>query len=180
MGLGGYLAGLSEIEHYDSERAREKYEVENMPEREEEEINEIFEEYGVSRNAIQPIVQHLKANPHEWVDFMMKVSQMFFHFQFELGLERPNPNRTWVSALTIGISYLLGGLVPLLPYVFVPNAQQALIVSCITTTVALLIFGYIKAAILGNPRKISSAIHMTLTGAMAGAAAYFIAGLVPQ
>ena len=63
MGLGGFLAGHSEIEHYDSERAREEYEVVHLPEREEEEIHEIFEEYGVERSTIDPLVTFLKAHP---------------------------------------------------------------------------------------------------------------------
>ncbi|RKO90350.1 VIT family-domain-containing protein, partial [Blyttiomyces helicus] len=96
MGLGGFLAGMSEIEHYDSERAREVREVETVPEMEEAEIIEIFEPYGLSQENVQPLVDILKRDKDTWVDFMMK---------FELNLERPSPRRSWISALTIGTSY---------------------------------------------------------------------------
>lgn len=69
MGLGGYMAGLSELEHYDAERKREMHEVETVPWREEEEIVEIFEPYGLSREALQPMLDGLKANKDAWVDF---------------------------------------------------------------------------------------------------------------
>jgi hypothetical protein len=98
MGLGGYLAGNLEIEHYDAERLREQFEVETVPEREEEEIVEIFEPFGLSKRDIIPLLTALKKDPEKWVDFMMK---------FELGLERPSKYQTWISALTIGTSYLV-------------------------------------------------------------------------
>ncbi len=98
MGLGGYLAAKSEQEHYVSEKAREDYEVEHMPHREEAEIYEIFEPYGVSRAEAKPVVDALKRNPEKWVDFMMK---------FELGLEKPDESRSLTSALTIGSSYFV-------------------------------------------------------------------------
>lgn len=170
MGLGGYLAGLSELEHYDSERGREEYEVVNMPEREEEEIYEIFQEYGVERSELAPLVGRLKRNPTVWVDFMMK---------FELGLERPNANRTWISALTIGSSYLVGGVIPLLPYMFIADAHDALYVSAATTITALFIFGYFKAFAMGTPKRLQSALQMTFIGAVAAACAYGIARLLP-
>jgi hypothetical protein len=69
MGLGGFLAGLSEIEHYDAERKREMFEVETMPEREEEEIVEIFEPYGMSRKDLEPMINKLKSNPDQWINF---------------------------------------------------------------------------------------------------------------
>lgn len=92
MGLGGYLAGKSEIEHYDNERKREETEVELVPYREEEEIFEVFEPYGVNRDECQPIIERLKTDHVKWVDFMMK---------FELGLEKPSARRTWVCFLKL-------------------------------------------------------------------------------
>jgi hypothetical protein len=71
MGLGGFLAGLSEIEHYDSERKREEYEVETVPDREEHEIVEIFEPYGLTRKDLAPMLRVLRSNKVAWVDFMM-------------------------------------------------------------------------------------------------------------
>ncbi len=98
MGLGGYLAAKSEQEHYHSEESREKYEVVNMPAREEAEIYEIFLPYGISPQEAKPVVEALKRDPVKWVEFMMK---------FELGLEKPDESRSLISAFTIGFSYLV-------------------------------------------------------------------------
>jgi VIT1/CCC1 family predicted Fe2+/Mn2+ transporter len=171
MALGGYLAGLSEIEHYDNERKREQWEVDYLPEREEREIVEIFEPYGISETALQPLLRHLKANKDTWVDFMMK---------FELNLERPEPNRSWISALTIGTSYFLGGTIPLAPYAFIPLAKDALLVSVAVTVLALFVFGFVKSKILGAARPFVGALQMVLVGSLAAGAAYGVAKLIPQ
>ncbi|KAJ3071273.1 hypothetical protein HDU98_005583 [Podochytrium sp. JEL0797] len=171
MGLGGYLAGRSEIEHYDSEYAREEREVRDVPEKEEAEILEIFEPYGLDQEAIQPLLNKLKANPTEWVEFMMK---------YELNLEKPEWSRTWISALTIGGSYFCAGLVPLVPYMVVAEATTALYISVGCTLFVLLVFGYVKAILIGVNTPIRSAIEMMFVGACAGGAAYGIAKAMPQ
>ena len=84
MGLGGYLAGQTEQEHYESELKREYEEVERVPEREKEEIREVFEGYGLTPEAQEIVVEAISKDKDKWVDFMMR---------FELGLEKPNPNR---------------------------------------------------------------------------------------
>jgi VIT1/CCC1 family predicted Fe2+/Mn2+ transporter len=114
MGLGGYLAARGDVEHYASERKREEREIIERTHDEEEEIYEIFEEYSVDRTAATPVLEALKKNPKAWVDFMMR---------FELGLEEPASNRAHRSALTIAFSYVAGGFVPLLPYVFVADRR---------------------------------------------------------
>src|SRR6195256_4297088 len=108
MGLGGYLAAKSDAEHYQSEREREKREVAEIPEEEMREVAEVFESYGLTREETWPIVQALRKQPQRWIDFMMR---------FELGLEKPNPGRALVSALTIAGAYIAGGFIPLTPYI---------------------------------------------------------------
>ncbi|KAJ3176367.1 hypothetical protein HK101_010448 [Irineochytrium annulatum] len=166
MGLGGYLAGRSEIEHYDAERRREVHEVLTMPRREEAEIVELFEPYGVGKNEVEPLLERLRADPEMWVDFMMK---------FELALERPDARRSWISAITIGFSYFMGGLVPLIPYMLFAEAEQAFHVSIVATLSVLLLFGYVKARLLGVQNAPLSALQMMLIGAAAAATAYFVA-----
>ncbi|CAO3694810.1 unnamed protein product [Rhizopus stolonifer] len=171
MGLGGYLAARAEIEHYRTERIREEMEVEECPQDEEEEIVEILEPYGLDRQTIQPIIEKLKANPQKFVDFMMK---------FELNLEMPDPRRSWISALTIGLSYFVGGLIPLLPYFFMDDATLALYVSVAVTSLTLLIFGYIKSRLV-NPRgAVWGAFQTLLIGAVAAGASYGIVYFLPQ
>ncbi|KAJ3192085.1 hypothetical protein HK101_007081 [Irineochytrium annulatum] len=166
MGLGGYLAGRSEIEHYDAERRRERHEVDTMPKKEEAEIVELFEPYGLAKKDVEPLIRRLKSNPELWVDFMMK---------FELSLERPDGRRSYISALTIGISYFLGGLVPLVPYMCTDVTMHAFFISIATTLLVLLLFGYVKAKLLGVSRPILSAFQMMLIGAAAAGVAYGVA-----
>ncbi len=108
MGLGGYLAAKSDAEHYAKEREREKLEVIEIPDEEKREVAQVFHSYGLTVAESDPIVEALAKHPKKWVDFMMR---------FELGLEKPDPKRALVSALTIAASYVAGGLIPLAPYI---------------------------------------------------------------
>ncbi len=165
MGLGGYLAGQTEVEHYDAELKREYEEVEKVPEREKEEVREVFADYGLDEEAQNLIVEALSKDKTKWVDFMMK---------FELGLEKPDINRARNSALTIGTAYIVGGIIPLAPYFFVEDAHQGLLYSMAVTLMTLFVFGYFKSKVTGqNP--LTGAFKVTLIGAAAAGAAYFVA-----
>ena len=168
MGLGGYLAGKSDVEHYDSEYTRELYEVDKMLEHEKDEVMEILEDYGLTKKESLPIVESLASRPKDFVDFMMR---------FELGLEKPEPQRARTSALTIGASYIVGGLVPLAPYSIFARNQTALLWSIGVTVVALFVFGYVKGTFTGT-KPIRSAIQTCLIGSVAAGAAFGIAKLI--
>jgi VIT1/CCC1 family predicted Fe2+/Mn2+ transporter len=113
MGLGGYLAARSDVEHFLNERRREEQEIVEKADVEKQEIVDIFQQYGVTAEECAPIVTALVRKPEAWRDFMMR---------FELGLEEPNPKRAIRSALTIGTSYVVGGLVPLAPYMLMHDS----------------------------------------------------------
>ena len=165
MGLGGYLAGRSDVEHYDSEYERELYEIDHMLEHEKDEVVEILENYGLTRAESIPIVESLASRPKDFADFMMR---------FELGLEKPNPKRAWQSGGTIGGAYILGGLIPLAPYILFDEIYQALFWSVIITVIALFVFGYIKGTFTGiSPLK--SAVQTCLIGSAAAATAFLVA-----
>ena len=168
MGLGGYLAARSDAEHYTRERAREHAEVRDKPLEEEAEIHEIFRTYGLTPEESEPVVTALKSRPEAWIDFMMR---------FELGLEKPNPRRAMLSALTIGGAYIAGGFVPLAPYFFTPDTGEGLALSVVTTAAALLGFGYLKGRFTGT-RPARSAYQTVLIGGLAAAAAFLIARAV--
>ncbi|MGH7660621.1 MAG: VIT1/CCC1 transporter family protein [Vulcanimicrobiaceae bacterium] len=168
MGLGGYLAARTDVERYLNERRREYREVELVPHIEKDEVRDVFREYGVTGPELERVVDHIVADPDRWVDFMMR---------FELGLERPQTYYAPISALTIAISYALGGIAPLIPYVLIGDMRTALWVSCALTLVALFLFGGYKARMTRTPRW-RGAIQTTLIGAVAAAAAFFIARLV--
>ncbi|MDE2148708.1 MAG: VIT1/CCC1 transporter family protein [Gammaproteobacteria bacterium] len=165
MGLGGYLAARSDAEHYRNEKARERREIQVLPETEAEEVREIFAGYGVAADDCDSVVRSLRQRPDDWVAFMMR---------FELGLERPEPSRAWRSALTIGGAYVIGGLIPLCAYFLVDDARRALPLSVGVTLVALALFGAVKGRFTGVP-ALRSGAQTTLIGGLAAAAAFAIA-----
>ena len=165
MGLGGYLAAKSDAEHYAAEKRKEEQEIIDIPREEMREVADIFRHYGIPDEHIRPVVQAMSERPKEWVDFMMR---------FELGLEKPDPKRARVSASVIAGSYIVGGLVPLLPYMIVRTGTTALSISIAMTLVALAVFGWVKGRFTGT-RPLRSSIQTTLTGGLAAGAAFLIA-----
>src|SRR5579863_1758296 len=165
MGLGGYLAARTDRDHYESERQREYRETVELPEKEREEVADVFRGYGMSEQDIAPVVGAICSDQKHWVDFMMK---------FELGFEEPDPKRARNSAVTIAISYILGGLVPLAPYILMNELYSALEVSVMVTLVALFIFGYVKGRMTGiSPLR--GGVQTIVIGGLASAAAFGLA-----
>ena len=167
MGLGGYLAAKTDSEHYASELDREYRETVELPEVEIEEVAKVFRDYGLSAEQMQPVVNVITSNQKRWVDFMMR---------FELGLEEPDPARAARSAATIAASYIVGGLVPLTPYIVMRQVLPALWVSVAVTLLALFIFGSVKGHYTGV-KPLRGGLQTVLVGGLAAAAAFFIARL---
>lgn len=167
MGLGGFLAARGDAEHYDSERKREQSEVKTVPDKESQEVAEVFESYGLTPEETAPLVAALQKKPEAYVDFMMR---------FELGLEKPEPKRALTSALTIAGAYVAGGLIPLSPYFVVPQARIALLWSALITLIALAVFGFFKAKATGSA-PVRGALQTVLIGGLAAGAAFLIARL---
>jgi VIT1/CCC1 family predicted Fe2+/Mn2+ transporter len=165
MGLGGYLAARGDAEHYAHEQAREEEEIVTLPDREAQEVREIFQTYGLSDEESATVVESLRKRPKDWVAFMMR---------FELGLEKPEPSRAWKSALTIALAYIVGGVIPLSAYLFLSDAHSALKLSVVVTIAALAVFGGIKGRFTGVP-VIRSALQTSIIGGLAAAAAFGIA-----
>ncbi|MDB5142326.1 MAG: iron transporter [Mucilaginibacter sp.] len=168
MGLGGFLAGKTEADHYASELKREYDEVERVPEEEKMEVMKVFADFGLSNQLQLQVAEEMAKDKDRWVDFMMR---------YELGLEKPEANRASQSAITIGLSYIVGGIIPLSPYFFIANSQQGLYYSCAITMVCLFVFGYFKSKVTGQS-PISGAFKVLVIGALAAAAAFFMAKLI--
>ena len=168
MGLGGYLAARTDAEHYASERAREIRETVEIPEEEKREVAEVFQHYGLSETLANNAADAISKNRKRWIDFMMR---------FELGLEEPDPRRARSSALTIALSYMAGGLVPLAPYFIFRRMATALEGSIAVTLVALLLFGYVKGRFTVK-KPLRSAWQTAVVGGLAAAAAFAIAKLI--
>ena len=167
MGLGGYLAGKTEQDHYNSEVKREYDEVENLRHVEIAETKEFFANIGLSPELQDKATEEIAQDKDRWVDFMMK---------YELGLEKPDPARARKSALNIGVSYIVGGIIPLSPYFFIADSSEALKFSVIATLICLFVFGYFKSKITGV-NAFWGALRVTLIGAVAATAAFGVAKL---
>jgi vacuolar iron transporter family protein len=168
MGLGGYLAARTDRDHYLSEREREYRETVELPEKETEEVADVFRGYGMTEEEIAPVVRAISSNQKRWVDFMMR---------FELGFEEPDPKRARNSAVTIAASYIVGGLVPLAPYILMSSLDSALQTSVLVTLVALFVFGFVKGSLTGiSPWR--GGLQTVVIGGLASAAAYTLARLI--
>src|ERR1022692_896852 len=106
MGLGGYLAGQSEVEHYDKQLKQEYSEIESTPSLELKEVEDILSEMGVDKSLSKQVALQISKDKDRWADFMMKL---------ELELEKPAKNRAAKSAGTIALSYMVGGFIQLFP-----------------------------------------------------------------
>lgn len=167
MGLGSYLASITERDHYYSQEKRERHEVAHMPDAETEEIYEIMEKYNISRAATAPLVNELCQDQEQWVRFMM---------DFELKLERPNIHGAWICGLAMAASYFIGGLIPMIPYFFMKHVGDALFVSIGITVIILLIFGYLKnwVAIRNHRAGVWGALQTLVIGVAAAGTSYAI------
>lgn len=168
MGLGGYLAARGDAEHYEQEKAREYKEIRDIPKEEMAEVSRVFQNYGLTAQESQPVVEALSQRPDAWVDFMMR---------FELGLEEPDPKRAVTSAGTIAGSYAVGGMIPLSPYIVLGSASRGLIASVVLTLAALGVFGFIKGRFTGA-RAVRSAIQTVVIGGVAAGVAFALAKLI--
>lgn len=167
MGLGGFLAARSDAEHYAGEERRERREIVELRDRELGEVRQIFSGYGFSGPALDSVIASIAADPDRWTSFMMK---------FELGLEMPDRRRAPISAVTIGVSYIVGGLIPLAPYIALSTVKEALPASVFLTAVALLIFGVVKGRLTGGG-LVKSSLQTLLVGGVAAGAAFWLASL---
>jgi VIT1/CCC1 family predicted Fe2+/Mn2+ transporter len=146
---------------------REFYEVENLRDREIQETKDFFASIGLSEELQVQATNEVAKDKKQWVDFMMK---------YELGLDKPDPKRATKSALNIGVSYVVGGLVPLSPYFFVDHPVTGLKISVVVTLICLFIFGWFKSKFTGV-NVWGGAIRVMLIGAVAAAAAFGVAKL---
>ena len=165
MGLGGYQAARTDAEHYATERAREERETREVPRLEVEEVANVFRRYGLTDAEVRPLLTAITGDRRRWVDFMMR---------FELGLEAPDPARARRSAVTIGGAYVVGGLIPLAPYIVLGSVHTALPVSVAVTLVALFAFGLVKSRFTGL-QPFRGGLQTLTTGGLAAGAAFAIA-----
>ena len=169
MSLGGYMATAAEETFLSSERTRLKQQLVANPNQLHERLSKILFPLSVSKDAIADTARNLveSNNLDAAVDFIMRN---------ELSTEEADVNPI-ASMATVGTSYVVAGIIPTLPYLFIVRAPVALKLSIVVGLCSLFSFGYVKGILLGGNRT-SQAIQMMTLGALAAATSYALASYV--
>ncbi|KAJ7616378.1 membrane fraction protein, partial [Mycena polygramma] len=195
MGIGGFLASQAERDHYrflrDTTAARVVRSCDGEMERE---VAEVLAPIGVDERTCRAVARclrevevpstssnHVSAHDlesNESLRWSKEVGLTPFLLKFGAGLEEVPTRRLYISAFTIGAGYLIGGIIPLLPYFFIPRAHVALMYSALVTGIVLLVFGAVKARVtgagVGTGGYVWGAVSTLLVGGIAAAAAFGI------
>ncbi|MEY2925311.1 MAG: hypothetical protein RLZZ337_1861 [Bacteroidota bacterium] len=170
MSIGAFLSTKAEKEKYDKTERLEYWEIEHLPDKEREEIREIYEAKGFSGELLEQVVDVITADNDRWVDVMMKE---------ELEMHRETKSAVWVGAATY-ISFLILGLIPLLVYFWdfaIAPVQNKFTWSMALTFSAFAIIGYLKAYINGSS-KIRAVAETLILGGLAAAVSFYVGDLL--
>jgi len=167
MAAVAYTSRLAEADYYKSERERERWEIEHVPDGEKEEIRALYENYGFKGNLLDSVVDQITSNRHVWLKVMMEQ---------ELKLEQVNRREAIPTAVIVGLAALLGSFIPLVPFFFV-TAKDAMYLSLFFTSATLFGIGYYKAKVTFGRNFIKQGIEMTVIG-MVSALVGYIVGLL--
>ena len=172
MSVGSYLSTKSEKENYNKHKAVEYWEVDNLPEKEREEVREIYEAKGFEGELLEKVVDVITEDRHRWVDVMMKE-------ELEMSEETKSP--VAMGAVTF-FSFQLFGLIPLLVYVldyFVGIESELFLISSILTGITFSLIGVMKAVVT-QTRVIRSVAETLFLGGAAAALAYFVGDVLEK
>ncbi|KAI0089461.1 membrane fraction protein [Irpex rosettiformis] len=202
MGIGGFLASQAERDHYRFLQKLTAARVLRSCDGEmEREVYGVLGPIGVDEKTSRLVAKKLRdveidshgegsdaSSSRTTVEdaglrWSKSVGLTAFLLKFGDGLEEVTTRRMYVSAFTIGMGYLIGGFIPLLPYFFVPRAKIALLYSCLLTGIVLLIFGAVKARVTGAAGQgfggyVYGAFSTLMVGGAAAAAAYGLVALM--
>ncbi len=166
MSVGAYLSSKSEKENYIKHRNIEYWEVDNIPEKEREEIVEIYKEKGFKGDLLEQVVDVIVSNRDRWVNEMMKN-------ELELIPDSKSPFKIGLATL---ISFVIIGFIPLLVYVYdyfyVVNFSLFLMTS-IFTGIAFVIVGAMKSFI-NQTSYLKSILETLALGFIAALVAYYV------
>lgn len=203
MGIGGFLASQAERDHYHFLQRNTAARVHRSCSGEmEREVHAVLGPIGVDEKLSRAVAKNLRDIEVEGsrmdanggsgdieegavLRWSKDIGLTPFLLKFGEGLEDVSLRRCYVSAFTIGMGYLIGGLIPLFPYFFITRAKVALLYSCILTGIILLVFGAIKARVTGAAGKgfvgyLWGAVSTLLVGGAAAGAAYGIVALMEE
>jgi predicted membrane protein (TIGR00267 family) len=163
MAAVAYTSTLADADFYESEREREYRHIQEVPHIERDEIRQIYQSKGFSGNLLEQIVDTITANKDVWVAVMMAEEHQLTPVS-RIGALR--------SALIVGISAIVGSLIPITPFFFLP-IKTSMVVAIVITAVVLFIVGAYKARIyVGNPGK--SGLEMAAIGTLSALVGYLV------
>ena len=170
MGAVAYTSTLADRDFYLAEMEREKREIRELPDVEREEIRVVYREYGLDGEALEQVTAAVTSNEQVWLKVMMAE---------ELKLQ-PVERGALQSAIVVGVSALVGSLVPLVPFVLVPfgilTRAIAIVISLAVSALTLFSVGVYKARItVGRPGR--SGLQMAVIGIISALAGYAIGAL---
>lgn len=167
MGIGGYLSNRSVLEQYPQRTKNGNEEAENLRETGINQTKDFFAGIGVDQDVQDQAVKEFTQDKDRWVAFLNK---------FELGDKNEGTQTATAAAVSIGLSYLFGGTIPLIPYILTDDPLLALKISAALTFVCLFIFGFVRSKVQeSNPWK--GALQLTLIAALAAFAAFSVSKL---
>lgn len=166
MGAVAYTSTLAQRDHYLKEYERERHEVETVPDKEREEIREIYRRRGFSGDLLEQVVTTISADKENWVSIMMDE---------ELGLSPIDTTQVLRASIIVGVAALIGALIPIAPFIFLPRGV-AIPIALLLSTVALFTIGVYEAkTFIGTWWK--KGLQMATIGMGAAAVGYFIGKL---
>jgi VIT1/CCC1 family predicted Fe2+/Mn2+ transporter len=174
MGIGAYLSSKAQREYFEHEIAREKWEIEKMPDMETAEVRDHYQALGFAPNEVEMIVKRITGNPKLWLRFMVHE---------ELGLTEESFDNPVISGLVVAAAFFIAAWVPVIPYFFINEIPKALVAATVLSIGTMVLMGFAKARITGT-RWWKSSGEMAILGTIAMVVGYLgsrIAGnLLPQ
>ncbi len=169
MAAGSYISSKSQREYFERLLREEEEEIARNPEGEREELVEMYRARGFTDPEIEIIARRLLSNPKLLLEDMAHKELGIFPESFEEPLG---------NAIVMGVSYVFGGLIPVLPYLLLPM-QTAMPVSIIGTLSALFLFGGLKGRLVKQTWWRSGLEMLTIAG-IAALAGFLIGRAVDQ
>ncbi|HEY4499826.1 MAG TPA: VIT1/CCC1 transporter family protein [Candidatus Paceibacterota bacterium] len=170
MAASNFLGSRSENQLFEEEEQREYQEIETMPDRERQEIRQIFQSEGYDQNDTENLVRLVSKNKKFWVDFMMR---------YELGLHQNGSRQELVASTLTFAAFVISGSLPLLPFLLFSSVADSLLVSIAATAIALFVVGALRV-LLTKKNVVISGLEMLTVGGIAAAVAYVIGYLVSR
>jgi len=170
MSVGAYLSTKTERENYNKHRKIEYWEVDHMPEAEEEEIREIYREKGFEGQLLEEVVKVIISNKDRWVDVMMKE---------ELGMIEESKSPLKMGAVTY-FSFISIGLIPLIVYVWDYISDfpaDTFFWSCVFTATGFIFIGFLKTYVT-QTSKWRGILETLVLGALAALVSYYVGNVL--